>query len=85
MSNTRRSNDYDDYADEPFTQAINACNHLGMRPDCHCCGGGEVRGKYTMTKAKSARKSRNARKPEHIDKRARRNARPDKFGSVDDE
>lgn len=38
-------------------------------PFCQCCGGGDRRKGYMMTKAASRRKSIKARKPRYKDKR----------------
>lgn len=43
-------------------QSINACHILGMRPTCPCCGGGEYRKGKTVTKYKSKKMSRKAKK-----------------------
>lgn len=56
------------------SERINVEDHLGIRPFCHCCGGGEIRdrrGKYKHTKAMSRRKNRKHRraKPKHKDHR----------------
>lgn len=57
-----------------------SAEYYGIRPNCPCCHGGDVRKGYAMTKAKSAKLSRKAHKPfKASDRRARRAARPDKF------
>jgi hypothetical protein len=65
-------------------QSINKWRHLGCRPLCPCCGGGEYRGRhgeYSYTKAKSRRKSTSAKRSANgkITRRDRMTARPDKF------
>lgn len=65
---------------------VNPANHLGVRPYCNCCGGGEYRKGYTHTKAKSHDDNRweyereESRKKREVNKRQRRSARPDKYG-----
>lgn len=50
--------------------SINAEHHHAVRPRCACCGGGDWRKGYTLTKAASAAKSAKGRKPRYKDKRA---------------
>lgn len=64
-------------------ESINPWRHLGVRPDCPCCGGGKKRDGYAYPKAKSRRKSKAAaRESFGIDKRTRRAYRPDKYGEI---
>ena len=55
--------------DVPLKENINSQKHRGIRPLCPCCGGGEVRKGYSMTKYKSNKKSKKARKPRYKDHR----------------
>jgi len=43
-------------------ESINKQHHLGIRPLCSCCGGGEHRKGYTLTKAKSHKKTLKAKR-----------------------
>jgi len=62
-------------------ESINMEHHLGMRPTCPCCGGGEHRKGYTVTKAKSKKQTRKAdrSKSQKMTRRDRAKQRPDKF------
>ena len=45
----------------PAKESVNLSRHLGIRPYCACCGGGEVRGKsgkYKHTKLASRMQTR---------------------------
>lgn len=53
---------FDETGNELFHMSISTHRHLGVRPLCPCCGGGERRGSYSMTKAKSRRKGSKAKK-----------------------
>lgn len=44
-------------------ESINPEQHHDCRPFCPCCGGGDWRKGYTLTKSKSRRKSKKAKKP----------------------
>lgn len=44
----------------PLIGSVNPKVHLGMRPFCPCCGGGEYRKGYSYTKAKSRKLNRRA-------------------------
>jgi hypothetical protein len=61
--------------DETQFESINAYHHLGIRPLCPCCGGGQHRAGFAYSKAKSKRKRAKAHREVRVDREARRTAR----------
>lgn len=58
--------------EKPARQKVNVVNHHPIRPLCPCCGGGEPRPGYTMSKAASRHKSSKARRGKAKHKNHRR-------------